>query len=83
MQGVLSIRKTDLKPIYIFIKPPSMEVLVSRIPQGSGVGPNFLFICNTRNLKHIKYKETKLIQSIYLTISMSVLIGKNYRYNIR
>lgn len=29
MQGVKSVRKTDLNPIYIFVKPPSMEVLVS------------------------------------------------------
>ncbi|XP_072047387.1 guanylate kinase-like isoform X2 [Amphiura filiformis] len=31
MQGVLSIRKTNLKPIYIFIKPPSMAVLEERL----------------------------------------------------
>lgn len=30
MQGVRSIKKTDLNPIYISIQPPSMEVLVSR-----------------------------------------------------
>lgn len=29
MQGVRSIKKTDLDPIYISIQPPSMEVLVS------------------------------------------------------
>ncbi|KAJ8019823.1 Guanylate kinase [Holothuria leucospilota] len=31
MQGVKSVRKTDLNPIYIFVKPPSMEVLESRL----------------------------------------------------
>ncbi len=29
MQGVQSVRKTSLKPVYVFIKPPSMTVLVS------------------------------------------------------
>lgn len=34
MQGVRSIKKTDLNPIYISIQPPSMEVLVSRRLRG-------------------------------------------------
>lgn len=28
LQGVRNIKKTDLKPIYIFVQPPSLEVLV-------------------------------------------------------
>ena len=28
LQGVRNLRKTDLDPLYIFIKPPSMEELV-------------------------------------------------------
>ncbi|XP_038049140.1 guanylate kinase-like isoform X2 [Patiria miniata] len=31
LQGVLQIQKTNLKPIYIFIKPPNMEVLEERL----------------------------------------------------
>ncbi|XP_041475507.1 guanylate kinase-like isoform X2 [Lytechinus variegatus] len=31
VQGVKSIKKTDLKPIYIFVKPPSIEVLEERL----------------------------------------------------
>jgi len=31
LQGVRSIRKTDLKPRYIFVKPPSIEVLEGRL----------------------------------------------------
>lgn len=31
MQGVRSIKKTDLNPIYISIQPPSMEVLEERL----------------------------------------------------
>ena len=29
MQGVRSIKKTDLNPVYVFMKPPSIDVLVS------------------------------------------------------
>lgn len=29
LQGVRSIKKTDLHPIYIFVQPPSLDVLVS------------------------------------------------------
>lgn len=29
LQGVRSLKKTDLNPRYVFVKPPSMEVLVS------------------------------------------------------
>ncbi|XP_071791867.1 guanylate kinase-like isoform X3 [Asterias amurensis] len=31
MQGVLLIQKTNLKPIYIFIKPPDMKILEERL----------------------------------------------------
>nr|XP_054751953.1 guanylate kinase-like isoform X1 [Lytechinus pictus] len=31
VQGVKSIKETDLKPIYIFVKPPSIEVLEERL----------------------------------------------------
>ena len=31
MQGVIQIKKTDLNPLYVFIKPPSMEVLEKRL----------------------------------------------------
>lgn len=30
-QGVKSIRQTSLNPVYIFMKPPSMEVLEQRL----------------------------------------------------
>lgn len=29
MQGVRSVKKTDLKPVFIFVKPPDNESLVS------------------------------------------------------
>lgn len=28
LQGVRNIKKTDLQPIYIFVQPPSLDVLV-------------------------------------------------------
>lgn len=28
LQGVRNIKKTDLRPIYIFVQPPSLDVLV-------------------------------------------------------
>ncbi|XP_071488592.1 guanylate kinase-like [Diadema antillarum] len=31
VQGVISIKKTDLKPIYIFVKPPSLKILEERL----------------------------------------------------
>ena len=31
IQGVFSMKKTDLNPIYFFIKPPSMEILEERL----------------------------------------------------
>ncbi|XP_071942621.1 guanylate kinase-like [Antedon mediterranea] len=31
VQGVMSVMKTDLKPIYIFIVPPSLEILEQRL----------------------------------------------------
>ncbi len=31
IQGVLSLKKTDLNPIYLFIKPPSMDILEKRL----------------------------------------------------
>jgi guanylate kinase len=31
MQGVKSVKATDLDPRYIFIKPPSLEVLEQRL----------------------------------------------------
>ncbi|KAF6094077.1 guanylate kinase 1 [Phyllostomus discolor] len=37
LQGVRNIKKTDLKPIYIFVQPPSLEVLVGAgIQAGEG-----------------------------------------------
>ncbi|XP_036895964.1 guanylate kinase isoform X2 [Sturnira hondurensis] len=33
LQGVRNIKKTDLKPIYIFVQPPSLEVLEQRLRQ--------------------------------------------------
>ncbi|XP_066122416.1 guanylate kinase isoform X3 [Saccopteryx bilineata] len=33
LQGVHSIKKTDLRPIYIFVQPPSLEVLEQRLRQ--------------------------------------------------
>ena len=31
MQGVRAIKATDLAPLYVFIKPPSVEELVSEL----------------------------------------------------
>ncbi|XP_031210110.1 guanylate kinase isoform X2 [Mastomys coucha] len=31
LQGVRSIKKTDLRPIYIFVQPPSLDVLEQRL----------------------------------------------------
>ncbi len=31
MQGVRSIKQTDLSPVYIFVKPPSIDVLVCHL----------------------------------------------------
>ncbi|XP_022079268.1 guanylate kinase-like isoform X2 [Acanthaster planci] len=31
MQGVIQIQKTNLKPVYIFVKPPNMKVLEERL----------------------------------------------------
>lgn len=31
IQGVLSLKKTSLNPIYLFIKPPSMDILEKRL----------------------------------------------------
>ncbi|KAI8995043.1 guanylate kinase [Pilobolus umbonatus] len=31
MQGVISVKKTELNPKYIFVQPPSMEVLEKRL----------------------------------------------------
>lgn len=36
LQGVRNIKKTDLRPIYIFVQPPSLDVLVGA--EGEGVG---------------------------------------------
>ncbi|KAM7141249.1 guanylate kinase isoform 2-T2 [Molossus nigricans] len=33
LQGVRNIKKTDLRPIYIFVQPPSLEVLEQRLRQ--------------------------------------------------
>ena len=68
MQGVLSIRKTNLKPIYIFIKPPSMEVLVSiwsstRITSWSKYFHSYV---THRNLKGVKYKENQTEANLYI-----------------
>lgn len=39
LQGVRNIKKTDLQPIYIFVQPPSLEVLVGAwAGAGAGVG---------------------------------------------
>ena len=45
LQGVRNIKKTDLRPIYIFVQPPSLDVLVGGGPglgwggRGWGQGP--------------------------------------------
>lgn len=42
LQGVRNIKKTDLQPIYIFVQPPSLEVLVGAwagAGAGAGLGP--------------------------------------------
>lgn len=33
LQGVRNIKKTDLQPIYIFVQPPSLDVLEQRLRQ--------------------------------------------------
>ncbi|XP_032191004.1 guanylate kinase isoform X1 [Mustela nigripes] len=33
LQGVRNIKKTDLRPIYIFVQPPSLDVLEQRLRQ--------------------------------------------------
>ncbi|XP_068835419.1 guanylate kinase isoform X3 [Capricornis sumatraensis] len=33
LQGVRTIKKTDLRPIYIFVQPPSLDVLEQRLRQ--------------------------------------------------
>lgn len=38
LQGVRNIKKTDLQPIYIFVQPPSLEVLVWAGSPGLGHG---------------------------------------------
>lgn len=38
LQGVRNIKKTDLRPIYIFVQPPSLEVLVRWGLWGRGAG---------------------------------------------
>lgn len=38
LQGVRNIKKTDLQPIYIFVQPPSLEVLVGAWSLGRGRG---------------------------------------------
>lgn len=36
LQGVRNIKKTDLRPIYIFVQPPSLEVLVGALDHSRG-----------------------------------------------
>ena len=31
IEGVKNLKKTDINPLYIFVKPPSIEVLVSNL----------------------------------------------------
>lgn len=38
LQGVRNIKKTDLRPIYIFVQPPSLDVLVGAGSPGLGQG---------------------------------------------
>lgn len=38
LQGVRNIKKTDLQPVYIFVQPPSLDVLVGA--EGGGRGGN-------------------------------------------
>lgn len=38
LQGVRNIKKTDLQPIYIFVQPPSLDVLVGAGSLGLGQG---------------------------------------------
>jgi len=33
LQGVRNIKKTDLRPIYVFVQPPSLDVLEQRLRQ--------------------------------------------------
>lgn len=41
LQGVRNIKMTDLRPIFIFVQPPSLDVLVGWAPDGRG-GPSSL-----------------------------------------
>lgn len=36
LQGVRNIKKTDLRPIYISVQPPSLDVLVGPMGQWGG-----------------------------------------------
>ena len=31
LQGVKAVKETDLRPLYVFVKPPSLEVLEQRL----------------------------------------------------
>ena len=49
MQGVRSMKKTDLNPVYVVIKPPSLEILVSRrmsLASSPGPGACAHMFCN-------------------------------------
>lgn len=52
MQGVKSIKNTDLNPIYISIQPPSVEILVSAVSiltvrrRGSEFPAEHLWLCS-------------------------------------
>lgn len=49
LQGVRNIKKTDLRPIYIFVQPPSLDVLVGAEPGRGGqpcvLGPADPVLC--------------------------------------
>lgn len=49
LQGVRNIKKTDLRPIYIFVQPPSLDVLVGAEAGHGGqprvLGPSDLVLC--------------------------------------
>lgn len=58
MQGVKSVKKTDLNPVYIFVGPPSSEALRERLVRRGSETPESLEKRLEHSVREIEYSKT-------------------------
>ena len=73
VQGVRNLKETDLNPLYVLIKPPSMDVLEKRLRDRMTESEESLMKRLDVAREELAFGERTLVLSVY-SVSMEALI---------